>query len=162
MFDNGKSPIVDQLLDYSSHSNADIRQSAVYGLGVSAELTDPTVFQSYLDPALKSISDILTAPNARSEENTVATDCAVGALGKIALKHRSDLVHTWLTHMPIKQEPEESQMVNKLFLKNLSVLQADSETIRVLGDLEKLVRESPDAKVLDQEGISLLGAALVN
>lgn len=162
MFDNGKSPIVDQLLAYSSHSNADIRQSAVYGLGVSADLTESAVFQPYLEPALKSISDILTAQNARSEENTVATDCAVGALGKIALKHRSDLVHTWLTHMPIQQEPEESQMVNKLFLKNLSLVQADSEARRVLADLEKLVRESPNAKVLDQEGITLLGAALGN
>lgn len=162
MFENGKSPIVEQLLGYSSHENVDIRQSAVYGLGVCADLCDSNTFSSYLEATLKAVSDMVTVADARTPENTVATDCAVGALGKIALKHRQDLVHTWLTHMPIKEEPEEAQSVNKLFLRSLSLVQADSEARRVLSDLEKLVRESPESKVLDEEGIQLLGAALTN
>ena len=47
---------------------------------------------------LKQVRAVLADPKSRSEEYTVATDCAVGSLGKLALEEisvRESIMENW-------------------------------------------------------------------
>jgi hypothetical protein len=105
---------------------------------------------------LKQVRAVLADPKSRSEEYTVATDCAVGSLGKLALFHNSGLLEEWVNYLPIKAEVEEAQTVHKMFLSNFEKVKGFGRSLAVVNELKTIKDE-----VLDSEGLNLL-AALIN
>lgn len=156
MWDSGRSRLMEQMLKYSTHKNPELRQSAIYGVGVCAQTVDTATFSTYVNNAVDSVRLILTDPNARTEEYNIATDCAVGALGKIAVYHRNDLIEEWLNNLPIKAEPEEAQNVHKFFLSNFNNLKSFSRATTIVEELIRLNRDEPKAEVLDKAGLEML------
>ena len=161
MVSEGRSLIWEQFLRCCGHANPDIRQSAVFGIGLCAQFAPANVWTYHQAQSLKCVQDFLQDPNARTPELTVATDCAVSSLGKIALYQDANLMDAWLSQLPIKSEPEEAQAVHKLFLASLPKMTAHSAKVKtILMELTRLVKEEPKAEVLDEASLPALSAAL--
>ncbi|KAA8518343.1 hypothetical protein F0562_015774 [Nyssa sinensis] len=75
------------LLDACNDENPDVRQAAVYGIGVCAEFGG-AVFRPLVREALSRLDVVIRHPNARHSDNVMAYDNAVSALGKICQFHR--------------------------------------------------------------------------
>lgn len=96
------------LLEACVSPHADLRQCAVYGVGIVAAKCGEG-FRPYLSVAMERISAIMGAEDARGEDNEQAYDNAVAVLGKI-LAHQvpaggtegAELAATWLRALPLK------------------------------------------------------------
>lgn len=44
MIENGKSVVLDEMIKFSLHGNADVRQSSAYGIGICSQLLAPEMF----------------------------------------------------------------------------------------------------------------------
>ncbi|XP_021910988.1 importin-5-like [Carica papaya] len=75
------------VLEACNDENPDVRQAAVYGLGVCAEFGG-SVFKPLVGEALSRLNVVIRNPNAQQPENVMAYDNAVSALGKICQFHR--------------------------------------------------------------------------
>lgn len=105
------------LLEACSDSNADVRQAAVYGIGVCAEFGGPK-FKPLVGETLSRLNVVISQPNARDGENIMATDNAVSALGKICQFHRDSIdaaqvIPAWLSCLPIKGDLIEAKIVHE-------------------------------------------------
>jgi hypothetical protein len=96
---------------------ADVRQNAIYGIGVFAKNLNQTAFQTLLPNAMKTIEFILTTPDAYSEENLAVTENAIITLGFVSLYHSKDVAHVtkFLESMPLKGEDEAKEAHSLLF-----------------------------------------------
>ncbi|KAG6605836.1 importin-5 [Cucurbita pepo subsp. pepo] len=104
------------LLEACNDENPDVRQAAVYGLGVCAEFGG-SVFKPLVGEALSRLNVVLRHPNALLPENVMAYDNAVSALGKICQFHRDSIdsaqvVPAWLNCLPIKGDLVEAKIVH--------------------------------------------------
>ncbi|CAG9318757.1 unnamed protein product [Blepharisma stoltei] len=152
----GKCRIIEQMLKYSNAKNKEIRQSALYGIGVCAQVCNVKEFSIYLEKAIEAVKAAITDPNARSKKYDISTDCAIGALGKIALFHKNELIEEWLNYLPIKAEPEESQNVHKLFLSNYERLKCYPRSNNIISELARLRIDEKNIDILDNEGLEIL------
>lgn len=87
MWELEKSRIVEEMIKYSDNKNSQIKQSALYGLGVCAKVCDQNQFLIYKEKIIEKIRLALTDPNPRTIKHDISTDSAIGALGKIAIFH---------------------------------------------------------------------------
>ncbi|KAF9686509.1 hypothetical protein SADUNF_Sadunf03G0166000 [Salix dunnii] len=78
------------LLEACNDENPDVRQAAVYGLGVCAEFGG-SVFKHLVGEALSRLNVVIRHPNAKQPDNVMAYDNAVSALGKICQFHRDSI-----------------------------------------------------------------------
>ncbi|KAK4780071.1 hypothetical protein SAY87_016177 [Trapa incisa] len=106
------------LLEACNDENADVRQAAVYGLGVCAEFGG-SVFKPLVGEALSRLNLVIKDPHAMQSDNIMAYDNAVSALGKICQFHRdridaSQVVPAWLHCLPIKGDLIEAKIVHEL------------------------------------------------
>jgi len=62
--------------------DGNLRQCAVYGLGVAAQ-HQRAAFAQVAQPAVAALMAVIRKPGAREEDNAMATENAVGALGKV-------------------------------------------------------------------------------
>lgn len=139
---SGTSFTIEHLLGCIAHPNVDIQQSAVYGLGVCSQVASPEIYCHYADAIVNSVVKMLQNPQCRTAAYLVATECAVGALGKIALYQQSELLEMWLQWLPISAEIEEAQSVNGLFLSHLDMYRGSPQTPRVIQSLKSLLAAS--------------------
>uniref|UniRef100_A0A0D9VXV9 TOG domain-containing protein n=1 Tax=Leersia perrieri TaxID=77586 RepID=A0A0D9VXV9_9ORYZ len=105
------------LLEACTSENPDIRQAAVYGIGVCAEFGD-SAFRPHTGEALSRLYNVIKHPNALDLDNAMAYDNAVSALGKICQYHRDDIdasqvVPAWLSCLPIKNDLIEAKIVHE-------------------------------------------------
>ncbi|XP_074582052.1 uncharacterized protein LOC141838465 [Curcuma longa] len=105
------------LLEACNDDNADVRQAAVYGVGVCAEFGG-SVFRPLVGEALSSLNNVIGYPDALQPENVMAYDNAVSALGKICQFHRDGIdaakvVPAWLGCLPIKNDLIEAKIVHE-------------------------------------------------
>nr|KJB66063.1 hypothetical protein B456_010G125900 [Gossypium raimondii] len=105
------------ILEACNDENPDVRQAAVYGLGVCTEFGGP-VFKPLVGEALSRLNAVIRHPNALQPENVMAYDNAVSALGKICLFHRdsidaAQIVPAWLNCLPIKGDLIEAKVVHE-------------------------------------------------
>ena len=89
----------------------DLKQTLSYGFGVFASCIDKQKYKG----ALKAINSMINDKDAFSDDNVVATESAIGALGKIiyAQKDNSnnikeDLIKLFLSKLPLTHEEEEA------------------------------------------------------
>ncbi|PSS14495.1 Importin-5 like [Actinidia chinensis var. chinensis] len=104
------------LLEACNSENPDVRQAAVYGLGVCAEFGG-SVFKPFVGEALSRLIIVIRDPNALQPENIMSYDNAVSALGKICQFHRdtidsAQVVPVWLSCLPIKGDLIEAKVVH--------------------------------------------------
>lgn len=104
------------LLEACNDENPDVRQAAVYGLGVCAEFGS-SVFKPLVGEALSRLNVVIRHPNALQLDNVMAYDNAVSALGKICQFHRDSIdsaqvVPAWLNCLPIKGDLIEAKAVH--------------------------------------------------
>ncbi|KAM0885113.1 hypothetical protein ACQ4PT_030536 [Festuca glaucescens] len=104
------------LLEASNDDNSDVRQAAVYGLGVCAEFGGLT-FRPLVGEALSKLNNLIRHPEARHPDNIMAYDNAVSALGKICQFHRdgidaAQVIPAWLSCLPIKDDKIEAKVVH--------------------------------------------------
>ncbi|KAJ9179894.1 hypothetical protein P3X46_008207 [Hevea brasiliensis] len=104
------------LLEACNDENPDVRQAAVYGVGVCAEFGG-SVFKPLVREALSKLNVIISDPSAHLSDNAMAYDNAVSALGKICQFHRdridsAQVVPAWLSCLPIKNDLIEAKLVH--------------------------------------------------
>ncbi|KAG8371759.1 hypothetical protein BUALT_Bualt13G0121700 [Buddleja alternifolia] len=104
------------LLEACNDENPDVRQAAVYGLGVCAEYGG-SVFKPLVGEALSRLNVVIRHPNALQADNVMAYDNAVSALGKICQFHRDSIdsaqvVPAWLSCLPLKGDLIEAKAVH--------------------------------------------------
>lgn len=104
------------LLEACNDEAPDVRQAAVYGLGVCAEFGG-SVFKPLVGEALSRLNAVIQHPNALHSDNVMAYDNAVSALGKICQFHRDSIdsaqvVPAWLNCLPIKGDLIEAKVVH--------------------------------------------------
>uniref|UniRef100_A0A7N0ZTG6 Importin N-terminal domain-containing protein n=1 Tax=Kalanchoe fedtschenkoi TaxID=63787 RepID=A0A7N0ZTG6_KALFE len=105
------------LLEACHDENPDVRQAAVYGIGVCAEFGG-SVFQPLVGESLSRLNGVISHPNALHPDNIMAYDNAVSALGKICQFYRSSIngsqiVPAWLGCLPIKGDLIEAKVVHE-------------------------------------------------
>ncbi|KAL9233010.1 hypothetical protein vseg_008055 [Gypsophila vaccaria] len=105
------------LLEACNDDDPDVRQAAVYGLGVCAELGG-SVFKPLVGESLSRLNAVIRHPNAAHPENVMACDNAISALGKICQFHRdsidaAQIVPMWLNSLPIKGDLIEAKVVHE-------------------------------------------------
>eukprot|EP00878_Enallax_costatus_P012560 GHUV01013118.1.p1 GENE.GHUV01013118.1~~GHUV01013118.1.p1 ORF type:complete len:1009 (+),score=321.88 GHUV01013118.1:364-3390(+) len=157
------------LLDACGSCHSDLRQCAVYGVGVGASLA-PEVFKQHAPAALAAVTAIITAPDAKGDDNEMATDNALSALAAL-IEHHSDvcaadgMVELLVSGLPLKCDAVEAQKVNEWLVKRL-----EAQDQRLLGPsnkhLPKLVASFVEtlgrATDLVEEGVGLRMAGLLN
>ncbi|THU73029.1 hypothetical protein C4D60_Mb04t18480 [Musa balbisiana] len=105
------------LLEACNDENADVRQAAVYGVGVCAEFGG-SVFRPLVGEALSRLNNVIRHPDAMHSDNVMAYDNAVSALGKICQFHRDGIdaakvFPAWLGCLPIKNDLIEAKIVHE-------------------------------------------------
>ncbi|KAI5084377.1 hypothetical protein GOP47_0000546 [Adiantum capillus-veneris] len=105
------------LLEASTDADPDVRQAAVYGIGVCAEFGG-TKFQPVVGEALTKLKELISQPTAFTIDNIMATDNAVSALGKICEFQRdgidaAQVVPAWLSCLPIRNDLVEAKIVHE-------------------------------------------------
>eukprot|EP01025_Chloroclados_australasicus_P010561 TRINITY_DN1432_c0_g2_i1.p1 TRINITY_DN1432_c0_g2~~TRINITY_DN1432_c0_g2_i1.p1 ORF type:complete len:1108 (-),score=185.74 TRINITY_DN1432_c0_g2_i1:305-3628(-) len=141
------------LMNACVSDNPDLRQCAVFGLGLVAE-RHPQFYRQYHREALERVMAILMDPQASNSDNQLSTDNAISALGKIIKSHsdllngQHDFVGTWLGKLPIKGDAVEAnvmheQLVDMVEMNDTRVLsnlpQVAKVFVTVLGQGNKLV-----------------------
>jgi len=152
---DGRIPLLEKFIALSRHRDASVRQSSIFGVGLIAVLSPPQAFAVYAETAVQTCSALICTTEARSEALLDVTECAIGALGKVALRHKPEAVEFWLDCLPLMGEPQEAQSVHRLFLQEFQRLPRE-KALRVLSSLSDLAKAKP--QVLDAEGIALLTA----
>ncbi|GAY39951.1 hypothetical protein CUMW_048300 [Citrus unshiu] len=104
------------LLEACNDKHPDVRQAAVYGIGVCAEFGG-SVFKPLVGEALSRLDFVIRHPNALHSDNVMAYDNAVSALGKICQFHRDSIdaaqvVPAWLSCLPLKGDLIEAKVVH--------------------------------------------------
>ncbi|XP_066371254.1 uncharacterized protein [Miscanthus floridulus] len=105
------------LLEACMSENPDVRQAAVYGIGICAECGG-SAFRPHTGEALSRLYNVIKHPNALDLDNAMAYDNAVSALGKICQFHRdsidvSQVIPAWLSCLPIKNDLIEAKLVHE-------------------------------------------------
>ncbi|PKU77405.1 hypothetical protein MA16_Dca023333 [Dendrobium catenatum] len=119
------------LLEACNDESSDVRQAAVYGIGVCAEFGG-SVFRPLVGEALSRLNNVIRHPNAQHSDNVMAYDNAVSALGKICQFHRNSIdaaqvVPSWLSCLPIKGDLIEAKLVHEQLC--LMVERSDGELL---------------------------------
>ncbi|KAI8917831.1 hypothetical protein PhCBS80983_g00962 [Powellomyces hirtus] len=95
----------------------EVRQAAAYGVGVAAQFGGPTYTQACAS-ALPKLFAAINAPRAREEENILATENAISAVGKICqflgasgAFDLDQVLAAWVAALPITEDTDEAPFV---------------------------------------------------
>jgi len=102
-------------ISYISDENPGVRQAAVYGLGICAQVGGDQLAPLIPD-ILTRLNVAITNADARNEENINATENAISAVGRICEAHAGSLNLTqvlplWLSYLPVKTDKVESRVI---------------------------------------------------
>ncbi|KAG2431232.1 hypothetical protein HXX76_009760 [Chlamydomonas incerta] len=109
------------LLEATRSDHADLRQCAVYGLGVMAAKAPLELFRPQAAAVAEIMAGIIRHPEAKSEDNDMATDNAVAALGRVLSHHPEALgpdggaayAQLWLGSLPLKADAVEATAMHE-------------------------------------------------
>uniref|UniRef100_A0A7S0LEM7 TOG domain-containing protein n=1 Tax=Coccolithus braarudii TaxID=221442 RepID=A0A7S0LEM7_9EUKA len=120
------------LVAYSVDPGAEVRQAAVYGIGLLAQHVNNSLFTPQMqEAAAQAMITVCSAPDAFEEENASATDNAVSALGKIC--KRSEAIAAvalprWLSFLPLTSDKAEACAVHTLLVEMV-----EASNVQLLG-----------------------------
>jgi len=101
------------VVKYVSDEDPSVRQAAVFGVGIVALIAGPAL-ENHLPPIINSLSQVINHPDSRNEDNILATENAISAVGKIILSGFSGapkLIPVWLNWLPTTDDKEESKII---------------------------------------------------
>ncbi|EGF83115.1 hypothetical protein BATDEDRAFT_33995 [Batrachochytrium dendrobatidis JAM81] len=101
--------MIETLLDPEAH----VRQTAAFGIGAAA-LSTGDYYRDICISSMPKLHTVITAHDARSDENIFATENAVSAIGKICQRYGAtglfdvnQVLPIWLQSLPIIEDQEE-------------------------------------------------------
>jgi len=131
-------------------------------------------YASLAPQTLQAINSVITDSKAFEEDNIVATESALGALGRIIIFQRESapalvtdsVVASFLDCLPLKNEEEEAQKTHKLFFEaiiagNANVIgeatkgKAQEALIRIKG-AASVQGKDENLVIVCEEGLALL------
>ncbi|ORM39719.1 Importin-5 [Babesia sp. Xinjiang] len=105
------------IFKYVESKNANVRQSACYGVSLLAQLPEFAGMEN--EAAAKIASALRMTFSTSKRDQQAATDNAIAALGEIIRHHGANLndaasyLNLWLKSLPIKADEEEGRRVHK-------------------------------------------------
>jgi len=118
--------------------NKEIRQAALYGIGQLAQQNGAT-FSDYFQSIIPNIVQIISHPDARSDDCIMATENGIAAIGRILkfcpqLVNHNDLLKCWTNWLPIWEDDTEVPFVMEYLLQlieqnNLTVMGPNSSNL---------------------------------
>lgn len=148
---NSVSPLLQEFINLCYHKNANLRQCAVFGIGLAAMYGNKQLFSASLPPAINACKFILQIPEAMGADLITCTECAVGTIGKIAIFYQAELIDLWLAYLPLKSDPEEAQISHEIFLNNFEMIKPHKNAFQVLSALKNTSQD-----YLSTQSISVL------
>jgi hypothetical protein len=155
--------VLPQIMRGAADADPGIRQSCVYGLGRTAEHRQAD-FKPHARDAVNIVLSIIQDPNSRSEENLMATENAVGALGKF-LEFHQDVVDPsagllFIQNLPLTEDEEEAKVVHPQLVRFVSsndpriLGQSNCNIPKILEILVKIIGHG--TKLVDQDDLPAL------
>jgi hypothetical protein len=111
------------LLQYATDPSTEVRQAAVYGIGMMADKCSETAFTAAMvQQAAQALVMVVDSPTAWDEDTASASDNAISALGKIC--KRSPQIAAvgwtrWLQALPLKADKEEARNVHATLVEQV-------------------------------------------
>lgn len=109
---------------FNNTDSTDVKQTLSYGMGFFAMYIPSDTYQGALLPLVfTALNSVVSAPEAFSEDNVVATESALGALGRVIYFQRENniineqVVNTFLSKLPLTNEEEEAQKSHQLLFE---------------------------------------------
>jgi importin-5 len=127
---------------YAADPSPDVRQAALFGLGLCAQLGGDAFVEAGGAAILEPLEQLISGPHARNEENELATDNAVSALMKI------------LEFQPKLAQGEIGLRLGSLFVNYLPMVADDTEGCVVHAALIRGV-ERGDVRLLGENAANL-------
>ena len=117
------------LLRYCLNADLDIRQSAVFGIGLVAQILKEK-FQPYFEEVIKIITQTIDIPKGENDLNKQYHTCkenAISTFGKILMVSWGQLsadrlqimVDYWINHLPIVHDPKEAIIQHNMLMQAL-------------------------------------------
>jgi hypothetical protein len=156
---------------FNNTDSMDVKQTLSYGMGVFAMFIPTANYATtLLPPVFTALNSMISASDAFSEDNVVATESALGALSKVIYFQKDgalitdSVVNTFLNHLPLKHEEEEAQKSHKLLfeqiMKNNTNVVNENTKANVMTAVNR-IREAAannenDLTLVDEEGMEML------
>jgi hypothetical protein len=106
------------------HASTDVRQAAVYGIGVFFEVsTDQGAQAQLINSMVKKLHMLITAKNSRKKANVMATENAISAFGKAIefkaalLQDEKGAVETFVSYLPVNKDRTEARITYDRFVR---------------------------------------------
>ncbi|KAL4509172.1 hypothetical protein ABPG72_018103 [Tetrahymena utriculariae] len=158
-------------LDYArDYENNDIKQTAVFGIGVVAKRSTHAQFQQFYQDSLTILSGLFINPAFQQQEVVCVFENILAALFKIAIFQvqdetvRAEILSKCLPRLPLKEDIIEAQNLHELLLK---LLQENNPAVCINSDVKNLALEAvnriktyfaqkPESEILNQAGKTLI------
>ena len=113
------SAFVQIFMQYAKIPSADLRQAAVYGLGVCAQVGGEAFGSQFANGSLEVLKEVVEAAGSREGAMVTATENAISSVGKIANFQGTHVDVTqvwpyWLSHLPILADEVEGRLVHAM------------------------------------------------
>lgn len=112
------------LMKNMDHQSTEVRQAAVYGIGVFFEVSNPqTVQPQLINSLVKKLHGIVVGKNSRKKSNVMATENAISAFGKAIefkaemLQDEKSAVEMFVNFLPLKKDRVEAKIVHARFVR---------------------------------------------
>lgn len=108
---------------FANTESIDVKQTLSYGFGVFAMHIPINLYSGCIGNTFKALNSMISESDAFSEDKVVATENAIGALGKLVYFQRENnvindaVVNAFLDKLPLTHEEEEAQKSHKLFFE---------------------------------------------
>ena len=119
-----------------------------------------------LAATFSALNTLVSAADAFSEENAVATESALGAVGKLIYFQKEGtvvtdaVVNAFLSKLPFRYEETEAQYTHQLFLEqvlaNNGNLITENTKTQVMAAVQRLKTEKLDIEFLNEDSKELL------
>lgn len=117
---------------------------------------------------------MISDSEAFSEDKVVATETALGALGKVIYFQKEGsiitdaVVNAFLEKLPLTNEEEEAQKTHKILCEqilkgNMNIMNENNKPMvmqAIMKIKEAMVKEDAEVKIMSQEGIELINKIL--
>eukprot|EP01098_Paradermamoeba_levis_P002004 TRINITY_DN1231_c0_g1_i1.p1 TRINITY_DN1231_c0_g1~~TRINITY_DN1231_c0_g1_i1.p1 ORF type:complete len:598 (-),score=208.41 TRINITY_DN1231_c0_g1_i1:166-1929(-) len=106
------------VVNYLTDTDPGVRQAAVYGVGVVAQVGGPHV-ASVMPEITNRLVAVIQHEESKNEDNVYATENAIAALGKIchyqaAAVNVAQFLPLWLSFLPVSEDKVESKVTYSL------------------------------------------------
>jgi hypothetical protein len=152
----------------------DVKQTLAYGFGVFAMFIPSNTYAGVLSNIINALNSMISAADAFSDDKVVATETAIGALGKVIYFQKEGnvitdaVVNAFLEKLPLTNEEEEAQKTHKILCEqilkgNMNIMNENNKPLVMQAIMKiKEAMNNPDqeVKIMSEEGIELINKIL--